>query len=134
LELLVLPFSPDQDSHQEYGWYEKRVDGLQEFGEERGLDSLQPDGGINVPDAKVQVRQPLVGIGAPHRGNQQRHFLVTETYVRQRIPIPEEPACPIGNFTSKTSSAAPDRCTVKRPAALGIWFHQPRTRTEEKTT
>src|ERR1019366_3691068 len=77
---------------------EKRVGRLHDFREQRGLDSLQPDGGVGMPDAKVQVRQPPVGIGMPHRGYEDGHFLVTESNVWQRIEVPEEPARAIGEL------------------------------------
>src|ERR1035441_2766663 len=72
-----------------------------------------------MPDANVQVGQPLVRIGTPHRGYEQRHFLVTESNVWQRIEVPEEPACAVGELYLEDHQRGASQVHGKKTTGVG---------------
>src|SRR5690242_1373527 len=46
---------------------------------------------MRIPDAKVEISQPTIRIAAPHSWNEKRHFSITGSNVKHRIPVPENP-------------------------------------------
>src|SRR5579864_2432925 len=51
---------------------------------------------MGAPQPVVQVGQPLVGVGVPDGGDEQRHFLVAKRDINQGIPVTEHPSGAVG--------------------------------------
>src|SRR5205823_383566 len=84
-------------------------DPLKELGEGRVIEPFHPNRWVGTPYPEIQTGQPSVGVGMADGGNEEGHFFVTGSYVGQRVPVPEDPACAIGALYLIDDSGSAER-------------------------